>query len=246
MVAGKTMAERAVFTTQSEAFTTRNESAARLVDVWRSFRSGSGPAHVLDLGCGTGGLVMLVARGFDGSTAVGIDIAQRNIDRAIEGARKSGLSHRAKFVCSAFETWKNGTFDAILSDGVLHLLDMSNATLAARLAAQLVPGGLLIATMPDSSLGNFLLINLRRTWRLAPAALDRMLLALARRVYPRFSLEMLEERLPYMRVLPVRLYDAAFAAVLASAGLERVAELPWPGPSIAKLRHRVLVWRKPG
>jgi trans-aconitate 2-methyltransferase len=189
---------------------------------------------------------MLVAGRSDGSTAVGLDIAQRNIDQAIKGVREAGLSHRATFVCSAYEKWKNGAFDVIFSDGVLHLVDMSNATLAARLAAQLAPRGFLIATMPDSSLGNFLLINLRRTWRMTPAALDRMLLALARRVYPRFSLEMLEERLPYMRVLPVRLYDAAFAAALASAGLERVAELPWPGPSIAKLRHRVLVWQKPG
>lgn len=233
-------------TTQSETFTTRSDDAARLVDIWCSFRSASGPAHVLDLGCGTGGLAMLLARSSDGSTALGLDIAQSNIDWAIKGAQESGLSHRAQFVCSAYETWKDGTFDAILSNGVLHLVDMDDAALATRLAAQLAPGGLLIATMPDSSLGNFLLVNLRRIWRMAPAALDRMLLALARRVYPRFSLEMLEERLPYMRVLPVRLYDAAFAAALASAGLERVAELPWPGPSIAKLRHRVLVWRKPG
>jgi trans-aconitate 2-methyltransferase len=234
-----------VFTTQSDPFTTRSDNAVRLVDIWHSFRSASGPAHVLDLGCGSGGVAILVARSSDGNTALGLDIGQSNIDRAIKGARQAGLSLRTTFVCSAYERWKNGTFDAILSDSVLHLLEMSNAALAARLAAQLVPGGLLIATMPDRSLGNFLLISLRRTWRMAPAALDRMLLALAKRVYPRFSTEMLEERLPYMRVLPVRLYDAAFVAALVSAGLERVAELPWPGPSFAKLRHRVLVWRKP-
>jgi cyclopropane fatty-acyl-phospholipid synthase-like methyltransferase len=233
-----------VFTTQSEAFTTRSDDAARLVDIWCSFRSVSGPAHVLDLGCGTGGVAMLVARGSDGSTAVGLDIAQRNIDKALKDAQDSGLSQRAKFVCSSYEKWKNGTFDAILSDSVLHIIDMNNATLARRLAANLVGGGLLIATMPDSSLGNFLRINIRRLWRAAPAAFDRVLLALAKRIYPQFSAQMLTERLSYMRVMPVRVYDAAFAAALASAGLERVAELPWPSPSVAKLRHCVLVWRR--
>jgi trans-aconitate 2-methyltransferase len=98
--------------------------------------------------------------------------------------------------------------------------------------------------MPDPSFGNFLRIGSRRLWQMSPAAFDRLLLTLAKRLYPQFSTEMLKERLPYMRVLPVRLYDRAFAAALASAGLERVADLPWPGPSIAKLRHRVLVWRQ--
>jgi hypothetical protein len=70
------------------------------------------------------------------------------------------------------------------------------------------------------------------------------LLALAKRLYPQFTTEMLEERLPYLRVLPVRLYDEALVAALVSAAFQRVAELQWPNASSAKLRHRVLVWRR--
>jgi len=44
--------------------------AAQLVEIWRRFRSASGPARVLDLGCGTGGVALEIARGSDGSTAV--------------------------------------------------------------------------------------------------------------------------------------------------------------------------------
>jgi SAM-dependent methyltransferase len=229
---------------ESTGFTTRSDAAASLVEIWRRLRSAPGPRRVLDLGCGTGGAAIEIARDSEGCTAVGLDIVQSNIDRAIQDTQASGLSHRASFVCSPYETWQGGAFDAILSDGVLQLIDISNDTLANRLAANLVVGGLLVATMPDSSFGNFLRIGSRRLWRISPAVFDRLLLALAKRLYPQFSTDMLEERLPYMRVLPVRLYDEAFVAALVSAGLERVAELPWPSPSIAKLRHRVLVWRR--
>jgi SAM-dependent methyltransferase len=228
------------------SFTTRTDAAARLVEIWRRFRPASGPARVLDLGCGTGGAALEVARGSDGSTAVGLDIAQSNISQAAQSANEAGLSHRASFVCSSYETWQGGAFDAILSDGVLHFIDIGNQALARRLADNLAPGGLLVATMPEASLGNSLLIAFRRLWRATPAVLDRLLLALAKLLYPQFSPRMLDERLPYMRMPPVRLYDASFVAALSSVGLERVAELPWPSPSFAKLRHCVVIWHRRG
>jgi SAM-dependent methyltransferase len=230
--------------TETASFTTRSDAAAKLVEIWRRFRSAGGAARVLDLGCGTGGAALEIARGGDGSTAVGLDIEQSNIDQAVQDADACGLSQRVSFVCSSYEAWQGGAFDAILSDGVLHLIGISDGALASRLSGNLVPGGLLIAAMPDPSFGNSLRLSLRRLWRMSPVALDQLLLALAERVYPRFSTKMLEERIPYMRLLPVRLFDADFTKELASAGLERVTELPWPSPSIAKLRHVVLVWRR--
>jgi SAM-dependent methyltransferase len=230
--------------TETAGFTPRSDTAAKLVEIWRRFRSASGAACVLDLGCGTGSAALEIARSCDGSTAVGLDIEQSNIDHAVRDANASGLSQRAAFVCSPYEAWQGGAFDAILSDGVLHLIGISNDALASRLAGNLVPGGLLVAAMPDPSFGNSLRLGLRRLWRMSPVVLDRLLLALAERVYPHFSTKMLEERIPYMRLLPLRLYDTDFTKALAAAGLERVTELPWPSPSIAKLRHVVLVWRR--
>jgi trans-aconitate 2-methyltransferase len=228
----------------AEGFTTRTDAAVRLVEIWRGFRAASGPGRVLDLGCGTGVAALEVARGTDGSTAVGLDAVESNIEEAIRNASAAGLSHRASFVCSRYETWRGGAFDAILSDSVLHVIDIDIKTLARRLAGDLTPGGLLVAAMPDSSFGNWLLIGLRRLWRTTPAAMDRVVLALAKRFYPHFSAQMLEERVPYLRVIPLQVYNAAFRAALASAGLEYVAELSWPSPSIAKLRHVILVWRR--
>jgi ubiquinone/menaquinone biosynthesis C-methylase UbiE len=194
---------------ETAKFTTRSDAAARLVEIWRHFRDSSSPARILDLGCGTGGVALQVASGADIGTAVGLDIAQNNIDQAARNAKESGLSHRLTFVCAPYEAWDGGTFDAIISDSVFHLIEIDDNALASRLAANLAPGGLLIATMPDRSHGNCVRIALRRLWRMCPAAMDRLLLALAKRLYPQFS-----------------------------------SKMPWDSPSIAKLRHCVLVWRR--
>src|SRR5262245_25560809 len=134
-------------------FTTRGDAAARLVAIWRRYRSTAGAAHVLDLGCGTGGIALLVAQEPDGSTAVGLDISQKNIDQAVRDAAEAGASGRASFVCSHYEAAQCGSFDAILSDSVLQLIDIDSAALARRLSANLAPGGLLVAAMPTPSLG---------------------------------------------------------------------------------------------
>src|SRR5262245_16742664 len=179
--------------TETASFTTRSDAAARLVEIWQRFRSAAGAACVLDLGCGTGGAALKIARSCDGSTAVGLDIEQSNIDQAARDAHESGLSQRVSFVCSPYEVWQGRAFDAILSDSVLHLIAISDEALAGRLAGNLVPGGLLIAAMPRPSFGNSLRLGLRRLWRMSPVALNRWLLALAEHVYPQFSTKMLEE-----------------------------------------------------
>jgi trans-aconitate 2-methyltransferase len=225
-------------------FTTRTDTAEDLVKIWRSFRTALGPARVLDLGCGTGGVAIEVARCDEGSTAVGLDSAHTNIDQAVRNASAAGLSRRVSFVCSPYEAWQGGKFDAILSDSVLHIIGIEDDILARRLADNLAPGGLLVAAMPQSSIGNSFLIGLRCLWRISPAGMDGLMLLLAKLHYRHLSTQMLRERVPYMRVVPARLYGAPFIAALYTAGLERIAERPWPSPSIAKLKHCVLVWRR--
>jgi hypothetical protein len=64
----------------------------------------------------------------------------------------------------SYEAWHGNVFDAILSDGVLQLIDISSESWAIALLPTLLEAGLLAATMPDASFGNSLRFGLRRLW----------------------------------------------------------------------------------
>lgn len=54
-------------------------------------------AHVIDIGCGAGGAVLMMAQEYPESTFVGYDISQHALDRANERLAESGLTN-ARFV----------------------------------------------------------------------------------------------------------------------------------------------------
>jgi trans-aconitate 2-methyltransferase len=102
----------------------------------------------------------------------------------------------------------------------------------------------LIATLPDDSRRNAALLLQRRLWRITPPAFDRLASSLARRVYPDEPASVLDDRIGYLRVLPERVHGARLSAVMRSAGLDEVEAGLWPGASVFKLRHRLVVWRR--
>jgi hypothetical protein len=102
----------------------------------------------------------------------------------------------------------------------------------------------LIATMPFDCWTNGVRILLRRMWRRLPAATDRLIMVMASRFYRSFSSEFLAERLPYLRITPVRLLNEQLLAEFDRHGLQLVEQASWPSPSVAKLDHKLLVWRK--
>jgi hypothetical protein len=125
----------------------------------------------------------------------------------------------------------------------LHLIDAPVARIAARLAADLTPGGLVVATVPDAGVVNRCQLQLRRLWRQTPTAMDRLALLLAARLHPDMSRSELLDRLPYLRLMPV-LFGASELREFAAAGLTLIGNEPWPGPSLVKPRHRLMVWRR--
>ncbi|MFD9113414.1 class I SAM-dependent methyltransferase [Streptomyces bottropensis] len=81
--------------------------------------------HVLDVGCGTGGLTLAVARRLGpGGRCVGVDISEPMISRAREDAEQEDVW--ASFVCADAQdhAFESGAFDAVISRfGVMFFLD---------------------------------------------------------------------------------------------------------------------------
>ena len=225
-------------------FQTRLDVADRLSSYGLSFIVGRTRPTLLDLGCGSGALAIAALGKRDDLTAVALDISPHNIRTARIAAAAAKVSDRLVAECADYITWQGSQFDLIVSDSLLQLIEISDAELAARLAANLASGGYLIATMPVQSPANSTRILMRRVWHVMPRGFDRLVLFFAGKAYRQFSSELLAERLPYLTVVPARLVNNAFLAELERQGLHLVEERKWASPSRAKLDHKLLVWKK--
>ncbi|MFJ6673230.1 class I SAM-dependent methyltransferase [Actinosynnema sp. NPDC091369] len=99
------------------------------------------PASIVDLGCGTGSLAVLLAEA--GHDVTGVDFAGRMVDAAREKARVAGV--RADFAQgdAADPPCPAASFDVVLARHVLWALPDPGAALA-RWVGLLRPGGLLV------------------------------------------------------------------------------------------------------
>jgi SAM-dependent methyltransferase len=202
-----------------------------------------GAIRVLDLGCGTGGLVRRLADALPEAALVGIDVSPANIDAA---GTMGPPAPRARFEVADYLRFRSDPFDLIVSDGVLHLVRGDSGAIASKLAADLRPGGILVCDMPYSCAYNRVFAVVRRLLRLIRTPmLDRAILAIARLLHGRDMDESgLRERVSYMYIPPERVMDERLARTFAAAGLRRRAEYPAPNTSLSQLKHRVTVFER--
>ncbi len=203
--------------------------------------------RVLDVGCGTGAQLFDLARALPLATGVGVDVSEESIRVAEAGRARQPGGERLRFVARDYLALEEPAFDAIVSYSVLYVVPGTTEALVAKLARDLVPGGVLVNCMADASLSNRLLVLARRVLRLLRGRLlERLALAVASRLYKDLSRELLLERIPYLYVIPERLEGARFQAAAKAAGLEVVLERKEPRTSLAELGHRLVVYRKKG
>jgi trans-aconitate 2-methyltransferase len=229
---------------KDRSFATRRDMADALAARVLTLIAERPNAHLLDLGCGTGGIAIKVAVSRGDLRVTALDISAPNVEAARRAVEESGVGPQISVACADYVASSPGRFDAIVSDSVLHLLKIDDRSLALRLAENLEPGGVLLVTIPLNSVDNSVRILGRRAWGAMPAIFDRWALGLARLIYPRFAPEALAERIPYLRILPYRLHGEALDRVFAGAGLYKIIDEAWPSPSLAKLRHRLVGWRR--
>jgi SAM-dependent methyltransferase len=210
---------------------------------------GTSALDVLDLGCGTGSLVFLLAAALPAAMITGIDISAANIRSA--DAQKAALDRataaRVRFEEADYLSRPASPVDALVSDGVLHLIPGSTGELFAKLSADVRPGGFLIVCMPYDCAYNYAFATLRRLLRLVRSrALDAVILRVGRLLHGgQMDDEGLRERIPYMYIAPRRLAGRSLREAIApGVGLRLIARHPMPSVSLSQLRHEVLVFQK--
>jgi release factor glutamine methyltransferase len=74
------------------------------------------PRRILDLGTGTGCLLLAMLREFPGAFGVGVDITAEAAALASRNAIHLGLTDRARFICADWTNAISGRFDLIVSN----------------------------------------------------------------------------------------------------------------------------------
>ena len=205
--------------------------------------------ETLDVGCGTGSLVFLLARALPAATLVGIDVSMPNIQAAEtqRAASETSTRSRIRFEQIDYMTRAATPVDAVTSDGVLHLIPGDTRVLFAKIAADIRPGGVLVIDMPYDCGYNYAFAIARRCLRLLRSRwLDAVILRIARFVHgSEMSDEGLRERVPYMYLPPQRLAGRSLRETIApSVGLRLVMRYPAASTSLSQLKHEVLVFEK--
>lgn len=225
------------------------ERSGRMRDIVLQYAPADRPVAVLDLGCGTGALVFLLADALPAARLIGIDVSAVNIgaaeeSRAVLDPMKAG---RIVFEQVDYLTRAAAPVDVLVSDGVLHLIPGDTRALVEKLASDVRAGGVLIVCMPYDCAYNYAFAMLRRALRLVRSrALDALILQVGRILHGReMTDEGLRERIPYMYIAPERMAGRRLREEIApAAGLRLVARHEMPSASLSQLRHEVLVFQK--
>jgi release factor glutamine methyltransferase len=104
------------FSLSADTLDPRPETETVIEAVLRREPDRSSPRRLLDLGTGTGCLLLALLGEFPAAQGVGIDIAEGAVRTAARNAVKLSLADRARFVVGDWATALSGTFDAILAN----------------------------------------------------------------------------------------------------------------------------------
>ena len=101
------------FAVTADTLTPRPDSETLIELAVDHFRRGA-PRRILDLGTGTGCLLLSALREFPDAAGVGVDLSPGACQVALRNARTLGLAGRTRIICGDWATAIGGTFDLIL------------------------------------------------------------------------------------------------------------------------------------
>lgn len=239
------MSDPSVFTDQT--YTAPPERVRRMTEAILGRVKPDFAGRILEIGCGTGGQLLSLAGALPASQLTGVDISEPCILQANEARERSPHRQRLRFSSGNYAaTPLPEGFDVIFADSVLHLMETTDAELLTKLETDLLPGGLLIFSIPYSCAFNHLLWTVRRGFRLVRSPwTDNLILAAARKLHRHdMSDELLGERIHYMYLLPHRYWGRRLQSQFQQVHLETLETQAVPHASWAQPKHVLVVCRK--
>ena len=200
--------------------------------------------RLLDLGAGTGSLLFRLAETLPAADLSGVDVSSANVRAAVAQQAGRTVAAHIRFETVNYLDYSAEPFDAIVADGVLHLIPGDTTTLIEKLANDLRPGGMLFCNMPFDCAYNRIFAVVRRGLRIVRSPwLDTLILRVGRLLHGReMDDNRLGERVEYLYIPPARMMNRTLKSVAASAGLRVLTEYSMESTSLAQLRHRVTVF----
>ncbi len=105
-----------VFIVSTDTLVPRPDSETLVSAVLELAGPADGPLTILDLGTGSGCLILSLLREFPEALGVGVDISPAAIDVARRNGQHLGLADRAEFVVSDWFSKVKGTFDIVIAN----------------------------------------------------------------------------------------------------------------------------------
>lgn len=205
------------------------------------------PLRLLDIGCGTGLQIFDLAEALPHAQLTGVDISEVNIGLAEEARKHSPFGERIQFVAKDYMEFKTTPCDIIISYSTLHLIPVASEDLFHKIMSDLVPGGILLNTMPYGCMYNYWLCRIRRLLKaIRSPVTDALIFDVARMLHGRAMHErQLRERIPYMYLLPERFDGPELRQLLkVHCNLTVIGEHEEIHASVGQLKHRLTVFRK--
>ena len=99
----------------------RPDSETLIESVLNCFQDKTAPLHILDLGTGSGCLILSLLKEYENASGFGVDFSQKALDIAVKNARTLLLSERFAPLCASWEdgdfaTRFNQPFDVIVAN----------------------------------------------------------------------------------------------------------------------------------
>ena len=116
---------------------------------------GRDPQRILDAGSGSGDTAVVLAKAFAEADVVGLDLSAHMVEIARERLAGTGLAERVSFVegDATRMPFADGSFDAVISQDTLHLLDEPLPMLDECARVLRAEGALILRTVRRSWLG---------------------------------------------------------------------------------------------